>query len=117
MTERVFQLNGSCNNYPWGKKGKQSLAAQLHAKIDKKFQPKDDEFYSELWFGDYPDFPATVLATGEPLKDILEKNKETLLGKNVIENLDGQLPFLPKVCAHLQPDPNSKNTRFTINVS
>lgn len=96
-TDRVFQLTGSCNNYPWGKKGKDSLAAQLCAKTDKSFQIKDDEFYSELWFGDYPDFPAKKFDTGEPLKDILEKNKETLLGKKVIQNLDGQLPYLPKV--------------------
>ncbi|KAA8633998.1 hypothetical protein SMACR_09165 [Sordaria macrospora] len=95
--ERVFQLTGSCNNYPWGKKGKESLAAQLCVKTDKSFQIKDDEFYSEMWFGDYPDFPAKKLETGEPLKDILDKNKETLLGKKVIENLDGQLPFLPKI--------------------
>lgn len=102
MTERVFQLTGSCNNYPWGKKGKESLAAQLCVKTDKSFQIKDDEYYSEMWFGDYPDFPAKKADTGEPLKDILEKNKETLLGKKVIEKLDGQLPYLPKV--RLLPD-------------
>ncbi|KHE84800.1 mannose-6-phosphate isomerase [Neurospora crassa] len=96
-TDRVFQLTGSCNNYPWGKKGKDSLAAQLCAKTDKSFQIKDDDFYSEMWFGDYPDFPAKKFDTGEPLKDILEKNKETLLGKKVIQNLDGQLPYLPKI--------------------
>ncbi|KAK3348375.1 mannose-6-phosphate isomerase [Neurospora tetraspora] len=95
--EHVFQLTGSCNNYPWGKKGKQSLAAQLCAKTDKSFQIKDDEFYSEMWFGDYPDFPAKKFDTGEPLKDMLEKNKEQLLGKKVIDNLDGQLPYLPKI--------------------
>jgi mannose-6-phosphate isomerase len=97
MTDRVFQLIGSCNNYPWGKKGKESLAAKLCKKTDKNFQIKDDEFYSEMWFGDYPDFPARVLDTGELLKDILDKNKEGLLGKKVIDQLDGQLPFLPKI--------------------
>jgi len=98
MTERVFQLAGSCNNYPWGKKGAKSLAAQLCKKTVKDFEIKDDEYYSELWFGDYPDFPAKVLETGELLKDVLDKNKETLLGKKVIDQLDGQLPYLPKVC-------------------
>jgi mannose-6-phosphate isomerase len=97
MTDRVFQLSGSCNNYPWGKQGQESLAAQLCRKTDKDFQIKDDEFYSEMWFGDYPDYPARVLKTGEPLKDVLDKNKEKLLGKKVIERLDGQLPFLPKI--------------------
>lgn len=97
MTDRVFQLSGSCNNYPWGKQGKQSLAAQLCKKTVKDFKLKDDEFYSEMWFGDYPDFPARVLKTGELLKDALDKNKETLLGNKVISQLDGQLPFLPKI--------------------
>ena len=67
MTDRVFPLSGSCNNYPWGKKGQASLAAQLCAKSDKTFHIDDDEHYSELWFGDCPDFPTRVAATGEPL--------------------------------------------------
>ncbi|KAI1385146.1 mannose-6-phosphate isomerase [Hypoxylon trugodes] len=94
----VFQLSGTCNNYPWGKKGKQSLAAQLCAQtpgID--FQIKDDEFYSEMWFGDYPDFPARKLDTGELLADVLQANKEKLLGKKVIEKFNSQLPYLPKI--------------------
>ncbi|KAH6623156.1 RmlC-like cupin domain-containing protein [Chaetomium tenue] len=97
MTNRVFQLSGSCNNYPWGKQGQQSLAAQLCKKTVKDLEIKDDEFYSEMWFGDYPDFPARVLKTGELLKDVLDKDKERLLGKKVIDGLGGQLPFLPKI--------------------
>ncbi|KAF7541716.1 hypothetical protein G7054_g379 [Neopestalotiopsis clavispora] len=98
MAPSVFQLSGTCNNYPWGKKGKQSLAAQLCAKtpgID--FSVKDDEFYSEMWFGDYPDFPARNLDTGELLKDVIDANKEQLLGQKVIQHYDAQLPFLPKI--------------------
>ncbi|KAI1767180.1 mannose-6-phosphate isomerase [Hypoxylon sp. FL1150] len=96
--ERVFQLSGTCNNYPWGKKGKQSLAAQLCAKTPgTDFHIDDDKFYSEMWFGDYPDFPARKLDTGEPLADVLQQNKEQLLGKKVIENFDSQLPYLPKI--------------------
>ncbi|KXX80188.1 Mannose-6-phosphate isomerase [Madurella mycetomatis] len=97
MPDRVFQLSGSCNNYPWGKQGQQSLAAQLCKKTDESFQIDDNEFYSEMWFGDYPDYPARVMKTGELLKDVLDRNKEMLLGKKVIEQLGGQLPFLPKV--------------------
>ncbi|OTB12461.1 hypothetical protein K445DRAFT_320895 [Daldinia sp. EC12] len=97
-SQLVFQLSGSCNNYPWGKKGKQSLAAQLCAQTPGTgFHIKDDEFYSEMWFGDYPDFPARKLDTGEPLAEVLQRNKEQLLGKKVIEKLGGQLPYLPKI--------------------
>lgn len=98
MTDLVFQLAGTCNNYPWGKKGTQSLAAQLCKNTPGTgFELKNDEYYSEMWFGDYPDFPGRVLATGELLKDRIEKNKETLLGQKVIKQYDAQLPYLPKV--------------------
>ncbi|ROV91093.1 hypothetical protein VPNG_09935 [Cytospora leucostoma] len=97
-TQRVFQLSGTCNNYEWGRKGKQSLAAQLCAKTPGlDFKIEDDQFYSEMWFGDYPDFPARVLETGELLADALKKDQDTLLGKKVVETLDAQLPFLPKI--------------------
>ncbi|KAK7943891.1 phosphomannose isomerase type I [Apiospora aurea] len=94
----VFQLSGTCNNYPWGKKGKQSLAAQLCAQTPGlDFKIEDDQFYSEMWFGDYPDFPARQLETGEELKDVLAKNKDQLLGKKVVDKFDAQLPYLPKI--------------------
>ena len=100
-SQRVFQLSGTCNNYPWGKKGKQSLAAQLRARTPSSdFKIDDDQYYSELWFGDYPDFPGRVLETGELLADVLKKDQDTLLGKKVVEKMDAQLPFLPKVSCH-----------------
>lgn len=98
MAPLVFQLSGTCNSYPWGKKGRRSLAAQFCAQtpgVDFKIQ--DDQPYSELWFGDYPDFPARKLDTGELLRDVLDANKEQLLGTKVIEKFDAQLPYLPKV--------------------
>ena len=44
-----------------------------------------------------PVLPAKVLKTGEKLHDVIEDRKTELLGSNVIEKFDGQLPFLPKV--------------------
>jgi len=98
MGFKVFQLSGSCNDFPWGKKGSQSLAAQLCSKTPGTgFEIKEDQPYSEMWFGDYPDYPARIAKTGELLKDALNGDKETLLGEKVIKELDGQLPFLPKI--------------------
>ncbi|KAF3356088.1 Catalase-1 [Verticillium dahliae VDG1] len=97
-TDRIFQLSGTCNNYDWGKKGKDSLAARLCANTPSTdFKIDDDQYYSEMWFGDYPDFPARVLSTGELLADVLQKNKKTLLGDKVNNELDSQLPYLPKI--------------------
>ncbi|KAL2751804.1 hypothetical protein ACRALDRAFT_1045432 [Sodiomyces alcalophilus JCM 7366] len=94
--DRVFQLSGTCNNYDWGKKGRSSLAARICAQSNSDFAIEDKP-YSELWFGDYPDFPGRVLATGETLRDHLQKNKQVLLGDKVVRELDAQLPFLPKI--------------------
>ncbi|KAI0593217.1 RmlC-like cupin domain-containing protein [Biscogniauxia sp. FL1348] len=96
--QRVFQLAGTCNQYSWGKKGGESLAARLCAATPgTDFKIEDDKNYSELWFGDYNDFPGRKLDTGELLSDVLARNKEELLGKKVIERFDAQLPFLPKI--------------------
>ncbi|KAK7214425.1 hypothetical protein V2G26_002428 [Clonostachys chloroleuca] len=97
-TPRIFQLVGTCNNYDWGRKGRNSLAARMCEKgTPAGFEIKDDEPYSEMWFGDYPDFPGRVAETGEPLADYLGNHKEELLGAKLLKELDAQLPFLPKI--------------------
>lgn len=103
-TPRVFQMYGTCNNYPWGKSGNVSLAATLCEKTPGlSFEIKDNEHYSEMWYGDYPDFPGKKLDTGEPLGSVLSKNKKELLGNYVTQHMDGQLPFLPKVSQSYKP--------------
>ena len=94
---RVFKLTGTCNNYPWGKKGRESLAARLHEKSPSTgFEINDHEPYSEMWFGDYPDYPARVLETQLPLAELLSRPPLELLGQKLMEK-DAQLPYLPKV--------------------
>ncbi|KAI1338136.1 mannose-6-phosphate isomerase [Xylariaceae sp. FL0016] len=94
----VFRLAGTCNEYPWGKQGRASLAARLCENTKETgFKIDDSKCYSERWFGDYPDFPGRKLDTGEPLADVLQKNKQQLLGKKVNDRFDGQLPYLPKI--------------------
>lgn len=75
MTDHVFQLVGTCNSYPWGKTGRDSIAAQLCAKTDSNFSIQHDKPYSELWFGDYPDFPPAFSARANPFKTSLTKTK------------------------------------------
>ncbi|KAM0258117.1 hypothetical protein ACHAQJ_004022 [Trichoderma viride] len=99
---RLFQLSGTCNNYPWGRKGHESLAAKLCEKTPgTKFVINDDEYYSEMWFGDYPDFPGRDLETGQPLAELLKLHKEKLLGSYSVEKFGDHLPFLPKACKAL----------------
>ncbi|EEY22296.1 mannose-6-phosphate isomerase [Verticillium alfalfae VaMs.102] len=113
-TDRIFQLSGTCNNYDWGKKGRDSLAARLCANTpNTDFEIDGDQHYSEMWFGDYPDFPVRVLSTGELLADVLQKNNMTLLGDKVNKELNRQLPYLPKILSinkalPLQMHPNKE---------
>lgn len=98
MSESVIQLKCDCNNYPWGKTGKDSLAARLAANIPgTDFQLKNDQDYAEMWMGTYPELPSYVLKTGENLQDVLNANKEKLIGKKVLDKFGADLPFLPKI--------------------
>lgn len=88
----------SRQNYPWGKKGKESLSAVLCSKTPNTgFKIDETKEYAEMWMGDYPVLPAKDLKTGEELHKIVDENKEQLLGKTCIEKFGGVVPFLPKV--------------------
>ncbi|OAA37490.1 hexose-6-phosphate isomerase [Cordyceps fumosorosea ARSEF 2679] len=93
----AFGLYGTCNNYPWGRKGTKSLAARLCAATSRDdFRVDENEHYSEMWFGDYPDFPAR-LRDRQDLGDMLRNNKMKLLGKHSVDKFGDQLPYLPKI--------------------
>ncbi|KAJ9504040.1 hypothetical protein H2202_000096 [Exophiala xenobiotica] len=97
MSESVIQLKCDCNNYPWGRVGKESLAARLCSKTNPEFKLDDGKNYAEMWMGTYPELPSYSLKTGEKLQDILNANKEKLIGKTVLDKFDDNLPFLPKI--------------------
>ncbi|KAH0253809.1 mannose-6-phosphate isomerase, partial [Aureobasidium melanogenum] len=104
--DSVIQLSCSCNQYPWGKQGHESLAARLcektpgwdGEKADQQFKIDDNKSYAEMWMGTYPVLPSYVKSTMEDLQDVIDKNAEQLVGKNVIDKFGhSNLPFLPKV--------------------
>ncbi|KAF4550248.1 Mannose-6-phosphate isomerase-like protein 1 [Elsinoe fawcettii] len=102
----VFQLQCSCNRYPWGKKGSEGLAAQLCEKTPgwdgkgppTKFKIDQSEPYAEMWMGTYPELPSYVLSTGQDLQDVIDRNADQLVGQGVLKKFGhSNLPFLPKV--------------------
>ncbi|KAF2130716.1 mannose-6-phosphate isomeras-like protein [Dothidotthia symphoricarpi CBS 119687] len=99
MVEKVIQLKCSCNEYPWGKQGKESLAARLCEKTPgTDFKIDEKTAYSEMWMGTYPELPSYVLSTGENLQDVLDKHPEELIGSKVVDAFGHtNLPYLPKV--------------------
>jgi len=49
MVESVIQLKCLCNNYPWGKTGSKSLAAQLCEKTPgTDFKIDENKDYAEM---------------------------------------------------------------------
>ncbi|QDS73832.1 hypothetical protein FKW77_006444 [Venturia effusa] len=99
MVESVIQLKCLCNNYPWGKKGKDSLAAQLCEKTPgTDFKIDESKDYAEMWMGTYPELPSYVLATGENLQNVINKHPQELFGDVILKRFGhNDLPFLPKV--------------------
>ncbi|KAF7715763.1 Uncharacterized protein PECH_006208 [Penicillium ucsense] len=97
MADAVVQLHCGVKNDGWGKKGKQSMAAQLWSKTPgKDTQVDESQYYSEMWMGTYPSNPSHLVSTGEPLANYIKKNPQ-LVGKSVLDRYGAEIPFLPKI--------------------
>ncbi|KAI9707833.1 MAG: hypothetical protein M1820_004438 [Bogoriella megaspora] len=126
MSEPVFEVKCSCNEYPWGKQGSESESARLCAKQPgwdkdengalKDFKIDENKVYSEMWFGTYPVLPTYVKSTGEDLQDLLDKHPDELVGKSLQQKFGHtKLPYLPKVLSiskalPLQLHPNKEKS-------
>ncbi|KIW06243.1 mannose-6-phosphate isomerase, class I [Verruconis gallopava] len=98
MVQSVLQLKCSCNNYPWGKQGWDSIAATLCSQTPgTDFKVDVNKTYSEMWMGTYPNLPSYVLESGESLQDVINAYPDQLLGNAVFQKFGLNLPFLPKI--------------------
>ncbi|KAJ5308940.1 hypothetical protein PENANT_c020G05169 [Penicillium antarcticum] len=96
MAEAVVQLRCGVKNDHWGKRGTESIVAQLWSKSPNIAQIDDSKHYSEMWLGTYPSNPSYLLSTGEHLGEYLKKNPQ-LVGKSVHDRWGPEIPFLPKI--------------------
>lgn len=100
MTEQVFRLIPATLNYPWGKKGSSSLAAQLADGAGiPDFKIDESKSYAEIWMGTHPNSPTRVHSTGQLLSEHLAAHPE-LVGEPIIKRFgleNGRIPFLFKV--------------------
>ncbi|KAF2768056.1 mannose-6-phosphate isomerase [Teratosphaeria nubilosa] len=93
----IYQLKCSCNQYPWGKQGSNSVAARL-CPNDQEFKIDENKPYAEMWMGTYPVLPSYVADSGEDLQDLLDKHPKELVGQETIDKFGhSKLPYLPKV--------------------
>jgi len=90
------KLINSLQNYAWG--SRQALT-ELYGIANPDHQPM-----AELWMGAHPKSPSFIEVDGQrrSLREVIEKDKEQLLGKAVAAQF-GELPFLFKVLCADQP--------------
>ncbi|XP_050310645.1 mannose-6-phosphate isomerase [Anthonomus grandis grandis] len=91
-----MELSCQVQNYDWGKKGSQSIVAQLQKSADPVFQIDEDLPYAELWMGTHVNGTSIVKKTKEKLSDIIKRHPN-YLGEGVLEQFKQELPFLFKV--------------------
>jgi mannose-6-phosphate isomerase len=87
---RISILKNPIQEYAWGSKTDIQTLIGDRGAIGKPM--------AELWMGAHPKAPSQVLINGEwqSIDQIIQKEPETILGKNVAEKFSNQLPFLFK---------------------
>jgi mannose-6-phosphate isomerase len=90
----VHGLEAAVRDYAWGSR---TALAELRGAPTPASGPE-----AEAWFGAHPGAPAT-LTDGGTLLELLEADPEGMLGADVVDRFDGQLPFLVKLLAAAEP--------------
>ncbi|OWP01078.1 hypothetical protein B2J93_4810 [Marssonina coronariae] len=125
MHSSLIQLECQCNNYPWGKKGKESLVARFAAVTPGgHFKLDESKYYAEFgcalvcdlkcpiptrrsksfkedmhcqWMGTYPITPSLILSSRQDLQEYLKANREALIGNSILAKFGADLPFSLKI--------------------
>lgn len=106
-----MELSCAIQNYEWGKKGENSLVAQLAQ--NNNITIKNTTPYAELWMGTHPNGPSIIKQTQESLLAYIGKDPERHLGPSVTKAFGKNLPYLLKVLSvgdplSIQAHPNKK---------
>lgn len=99
MSTKFFRIEPDCQQYDWGKIGSSSAVAQFASHSNPNLKISESEPYAELWMGTHPKAPARHHQSKELLSDLIAKDPEGMLGKDIIAryNSKNELPFLFKV--------------------
>ena len=95
--ETIGLLKNSIQEYAWGSPS--AMADLLGLKNP------DNKPQAELWMGTHWKAPSLVKRNGHwvSLEDLIKKNPKAILGKNIAERFNDQLPYLFKVLAAAKP--------------
>lgn len=88
MKKKLYPLNGKVQYYSWG--GYDFIPALLDITNEEK-RP-----YAEYWMGVHPLAASEIDAEHRSLNDLIDENKESVLGKYVTDQF-GNLPYLFKI--------------------
>lgn len=91
-----MEIETAIQRYDWGKRGTNSLVAQLYGNVHPDFKIQDDAPFAELWMGTHPNAPSRIRETNQPLSAYIAENPQCL-GEEVRKVFGDQLPFLFKV--------------------
>jgi mannose-6-phosphate isomerase len=94
---KISFLKNPIQEYAWGSKTHIQALLGKPESIEKPM--------AELWMGAHPKAPSQVIIDGEwqSLDQVIKKDPESILGKNVAEKFSNQLPFLFKILAAERP--------------
>jgi len=90
----LFKLDNVIQNYAWGSK---DSIHNLFGINNPEHKPQ-----AEIWMGAHPNGCSRLDGTGEPLAEVIEHNKQDILGGYTAARF-GELPFLFKVLAAETP--------------
>ncbi|XP_014218860.1 mannose-6-phosphate isomerase [Copidosoma floridanum] len=91
-----MELNCSIQNYEWGRKGSDSIIANLMKSSNPDFIINESLPYAELWMGTHPNGPSLLKGKNIFLEEYVRDNNH-VLGKVLIDKYNGKIPFLLKV--------------------
>lgn len=92
----VLELSCAVQKYHWGKRGSNSLVAQLAVKGHHLSSVEEATPYAELWMGTHPSCPSKIRGTDKTLAAYIAEHPDCL-GSGVRAVFGTQLPFLFKV--------------------
>jgi len=97
VMNKIMMLKNPVQEYAWGS----GTAIQALLGIPAS----DNRPMAELWMGAHPKAPSRAFINGEwkSLSDLIKKNPESILGKNVADAFSNRLPFLFKILAAGRP--------------
>ncbi len=89
-----YRLRNAVQHYAWGMRGPEAFIPRLLG-----FAAEPGTPYAELWMGVHPKGPSEVLTDDGaiPLRDLLARHPQAMLGEAVVTRFGATLPFLFKV--------------------